>query len=506
MTRRALPALIALAMVASLAGCLGGGSDRVGSDRPAEVRNLTILDAFSGGSELTDFLSEVTRLSHGTLRIRIVRNEDTSAENETAAIRAMQDGRADLGMTGTRAWDEFGAKRLRALVAPLLIDNYPLEERVLSSDLADPMLAELRPLGFVGVGILPGPMRLPFGVSHRLAGPSDFAGLTIGTQQSRVADATMRALGATPRRMPPSEGGTSGIDGFERQTFGIQGDRMDVKGSHLTTNLNLWPRPLLLFASERTYRNLTTEQWHILREAAANAVSKKITTDRRSEGEAVNSMCQRGQASFDSATPAEVEATRRAVQPVYRGLERDPGTRAAIRGIERLKRQMSERPAVVPTCTTTSRIGASDDTTELDGVWNMDTDRSASAPEYLPENWGHWVFAFDRGRFAITQENRPSCTWGYGKFTVKDNRTSWTFTDGGGIAPSDAMNKPGEFFVFDFSAYRDTMKLTPVPGEISPRNFIDKPWRRLSATPTRGYFSKRCPPPADALPKQPPPG
>ena len=30
-------------------------------------------------------------------------------------------------------------------------------------------------------------------------------------------------------------------------------------------------------------------------------------------------------------------------------------------------------------------------------------------------------------------------------------------------------------------------------------NFRADPWRRLSTTPTRRYFSKRCPPPAAAL-------
>ena len=160
---------------------------------------------------------------------------------------------------------------------------------------------------------------------------------------------------------------------------------------------------------------------------------------------------------------------------------------------------MAAPPTVVPDCrvSQTPQGGA---TTKLDGAWSMETDRSAAAPENFPENWGHWVFVFDRGRFAITQENKPSCTWGYGKFTVHGNQTSWTFTDGGGIAPSGATNKPGELFFFDISVYRDTLKLTPVKGQISPKNFRDKPWRRLSETPTRRYFSKRCPPPAAALP------
>src|SRR3954454_23283651 len=260
MARLALLTLIVSVAVASLAGCLGGGSDRLGGSGPADVRTLTLLDPFSSGSDVAEFNSEVARLSHGALRIRVVNGIDDGPGDEAATIRAIRDGRADLGMTGTRAWDEFGAKRLRGLMAPFLIDNYRLEERVLGSDLIDSMLAELRPLGFVGIGILPGAIRRPFGISRRLAAPEDFAGLTIGTHQSRVADATMRALGATPRRLPPDERGVTGVDGFERQTVGLQGDRLDVEGSHLTTNVNLWPRPLVVFASERSYDDLTAGQ------------------------------------------------------------------------------------------------------------------------------------------------------------------------------------------------------------------------------------------------------
>ena len=37
----------------------------------------------------------------------------------------------------------------------------------------------------------------------------------------------------------------------------------------------------------------------------------------------------------------------------------------------------------------------------------------------------------------------------------------------------------GEYFVFDFSAYRDTLTLTAVDGEISPLNFRAEPWHRI---------------------------
>jgi hypothetical protein len=75
----------------------------------------------------------------------------------------------------------------------------------------------------------------------------------------------------------------------------------------------------------------------------------------------------------------------------------------------------------------------------------------------------------------------------------------WTFADGGGIAPNDAQNKPGESFVFGWNLYRDTLTLTPVARQISPRSFRIKPWHRISTTPSFSYLNKNCPPPPNAL-------
>jgi TRAP-type C4-dicarboxylate transport system substrate-binding protein len=499
MTRAALLATAALAAAASITGCLGGGSDRVGGERPAETHVLTLLDPFSSGQEVAAFDNEVARLSDGALRIRVVHGSNEGPDFEASTIRAMRHGKADLSFAGTRAWDEFGADGLRALGAPLLVDSYGLQARVLASDVVGQMLQELKPLGLVGIGILPGPIRRPFGAARRLASPRDFRGRTIGTQQSRVADLTLRALGAQPKRLPATVSSLSSLDGIERQVSTIEADRLDAEGTHLMANVALWPRPLVLFANERSYGELTGDQRRILRMAAENVVPKEVAGERSLEAETTANLCRKGRLTLDTATDAEIRALQRAVRPVYRELERDPRTRAAIRAIERLKKQLGEPASEVPKCRRAAGQAPAPGATKVDGVWRMDTDRSAARPEYFPENWGHWIFVLDRGRFAITQENRVSCTWGYGKFTVDGNRMSWTFTDGGGIAPSGAMNRPGEFFVYDFSAYRDTLKVTPVRGQVSPLNFRAKPWRRLSETPSRRNLSKRCPPPAAAL-------
>ena len=101
-----------------------------------------------------------------------------------------------------------------------------------------------------------------------------------------------------------------------------------------------------------------------------------------------------------------------------------------------------------------------------------------------------------RSGFAQTQENMLACTWSYGAITAKGDRLEQLFKDGGGIAPTGANNKAGEFFVWRWSLYRDRLKLVP----ISPRDLPKLIWTRTSISPSRHYLSKHCPPPAKALP------
>ena len=217
------------------------------------------------------------------------------------------------------------------------------------------------------------------------------------------------------------------------------------------------------------------------------------------EKETAANLCRKNRTTFDAASPQDLEALKTAVEPVYAELERDAVAGKVIRGIEQLKDEVGEPPTELPACSPVPDATRSGVATRLDGVWTMDTDRAAAAPDYFDENWGHWVFVFDHGRFAITQENETSCTWGYGNYAINGSRMAWTFKDGGGIAPNTATNRPGEYFVFDFSTYRDTLTLTPVKGQISPLNFRAQPWRRLGQTASTEHFSTRCPPPAGAL-------
>ena len=209
------------------------------------------------------------------------------------------------------------------------------------------------------------------------------------------------------------------------------------------------------------------------------------TLQRRGDTELAGNLCRRGRIAFDTASAADLRSLRAAVEPVYRDLERDPATRAAIDAIAALKREVAaaagqrsrrasarRRPRRRPARRSTGP-----------GRWTP-----AAAPprrSTSTRTGGTGSSCSTAGASPITQQNRTSCTWGYGTYTVDGDRTTWRFTDGGGEAPNGAMNQPGEEFSFRLSVYRDTVTLGPVKGAISPLNFDAEPWRRTRPSVAR---------------------
>jgi TRAP-type transport system periplasmic protein len=500
MVRSARPVVL-LAVMAVLAGCAGPGLDKAGGTQARQPVVLTLANFIGDSGELDGFAGEVRRLSAGTMRIDIrSRWRLGQVDSENGLIGDVRAGKADLGVVGSRAWDSAGVSSFRALNAPLLINGYALQDRVLRSPMIGQMLQGLRPLGLAGIGVLPGPLRKPLGMGRPLLRPSDYAGLKIGVQQSRVADATMRALGATPVGIPAT-GAITGLDGIEQQISSIQFNQYDKVGRYLTANVSLWPQPLVLFANGKAWAALTPAQRRILRQAVTSDQAAETNVVRGNERGDTAILCRRGLHVL-TASPADLAALRRAVQPVYHQLQRDPQTRRYIRRIEAMRTGVAAEPA--PGCGHTARLAGK--AGPLDGVWQFTATPAdlraagASQGDIVPENYGTYTVVIDRGRFAFTQEDKQACTWGYGTFTVKGDRFEQLFTDGGGIAPNGATNKPGEFFTFRWSLYRGMLTLYPVKGAVSPPNFRGKPWARISTAPSARFLNKRCLPPAGALP------
>jgi TRAP-type C4-dicarboxylate transport system substrate-binding protein len=464
-------ALIAAA-VGVLAGC-GSASDRAGGTRPADRVVLTMANGNGTSIELDPFAKAVARLSHGALAIRFHNAwRGGTTDYERGIIRDVAAGGADLGWVGTRAFDDAGVRAFDALHAPLLVDSYDTERRVLEGPLAGQMLAAL-PHGLAGIGVLPGPMRKPLGIAP-LTEPADFRGRAVAMTRSAVASATLHALGARGVAIPRG-GDITGLDGIEQQVDSIQGNGYDAGAKYLTADVNLWPRPLVLFASRRTFDRLTAQQRDVLRRAAAESVGPTLTQIEHDERDAAGILCRRG-VEFVTAGASRLAALRRAVAPVYQRLERDAQTRRAIEQIRATG--TGATPSTLPRCSHPGQTAASRARTRLDGVWVLHTTandlRKIGTPEQdiNPENYGESSMSLSRGRFV---QRQPAGDSAAGSYTVKDHILTLTAeTTSGG----QARTRVGEVFTFRWSLYRDRLTLSRVRGKVSPEPMIARPWQR----------------------------
>jgi TRAP-type transport system periplasmic protein len=361
----------AVAFTAVAAGCAGAGDDRAG--RKPDPTPLILTMANGAGNrpvELQVFADEVARLSEGKMRIEF-RDRWLGypwRRPESAVIHDVAAGKADLGWVGSRAWDDVGISSFNALHAPLLVDSYALQAEVLESGIPGEMLKALEPLRLVGLGVLPGPLHKLLGVERPLRQPADFRGQRIGITDSRVARESLRALGATAIALPAGAP-IGGLDGIEQQVESIEGNTYDAAAKYLTTNINLWPRPLVVFMNEAAFAALEPVQQRALREAVPHALRKALAATRSRERDAAAVLCRRG-LSFVVATPAEISMIREALPPVYRDLERDDQTRAFIAQIAKRRQATSVAAETLPSCPTGERCTSAE---IRDGVYTNTT-------------------------------------------------------------------------------------------------------------------------------------
>lgn len=502
--------LLGVCLVA--AGC-SAALDKAGGEAPAgEPVVLTMLNPFDP-LESMPFADAVDRLSRGALRIEM-RSPEDDARADADVIRAVLDGQAALGLTPARAWHDVGVRSFDALIAPFVVDSLALQQRVLASDLVDDMLVGPDQVGLAGVGILPGPIRHPFGITTELLGPADYEGQRLAISDSAVAARTFRVLHATAEAAPFFGAPVDDFDGLELHLAAVAGNEYDKVAHAFSANVNLWPRPLVIFGNPNALAVLGDSQRQILRQAAREALLPTLELQRETETEELGNLCRRGTVTFLRASAAQLDELRGATRPVLTWLRKDADTDRTLDRIESMRPQVAAAGAAepAPSCDGITASGqpspepASNGAVSLDGVYTM-TSRYADAiaagadpNDMALENYGDWVFVVDGDRFAYTQSNGPACSWGYGSWQVDGQTVRWLFTDGGSIRPNTPKNKPGESFAFGWSIYKDTLTLTALPGALSPDNFYVKPWHRISRTPQAALLGTRCPPPPNALP------
>lgn len=343
--RPVVAAAAALALSAASASCRS--QDRAAGTVGDQHLALTFAQANDGPPvQLRLWADQVGKESKGMLEIRFLDNYhrgDPSFEPKTVAD--VRSGKVDAAWVGARAFDQVGVNSFQPLLAPLLVDSYELEAKVFEAGIPDQMVTGLSSLGLHGVGVLPGPLRKVLSKGKPLTGPGAFRGLDVGIQRSGVAERTFAAWGATTTPLP-SGADISGVDAFEQQMESVAGNHYEDKGAtSVTGNLNVWPRPLVLFVGDAAWARLSAAQRNVLTSAAHDVAQPSLKTTVTEDASATGQECGYG-LPLVQATEQQLSALRSAVQPVYDTIASDSRNRTWLEQIASIRSRLGARAAV----------------------------------------------------------------------------------------------------------------------------------------------------------------
>ncbi len=408
------------------------GADKSGGQGDSEPVTLVMAQPNHGTPEqLVAYAAEVGQRSGGTVTIEyreLWRNGELDYEAGTVAD--VQSGTIDMAWVGARVFDKVGVTSFQALVAPMLIDSHDLQAAVFEAGIPAEMLAALDDIGLAGIGVLPGPMRKILGIDHPFVTPEDFAGAVVGIQQSGVANRSMAALGATTSDRPTGAE-LDGVDGYEQQFASIAGNQYWTVADHVTANVNLWPRPLVMFMNVEAFDALSDDQQAALRDSAAAAIPGALEASRTEDREGAAEICRAGM-TLDVATASDLAALHAAFEPVYAELAADPTTAGHLDAIAAIKDELGAPPD-------SAECSASDvmDTTaptEADGATTFPEGRFEST--ITDEDWaeseivdvaGTFTIVVDAGQLTVLQPESGDVGF-EGEYTVYDDRIE--ITDG----------------------------------------------------------------------------
>ena len=277
-----------------------------------------------------EFIEQVNTLSNGSITIQPIWDAaaDTTPSFEPGIIKALKEGRYDLGLAGSRAFDTQGITSFQALQAPFLITNDALSKSVATSEIATRMLDSLSSTEVVGLTLWPEDLRHPFSTTPNkpILAPEDFVGLTIRAVPSDVTYKLLETFGATPMF---EDSGYRGTEAGMSQVVFL------TRTPAATGNVVFFPKFQVLFANSETFETLTESQRTILQNAAL-ATQQKAIAEHPGEAAAASAWCEDG-GSIVMASEAQVAAFEAAAQPVFAMIEGDPFNAEMIAAIRELK-------------------------------------------------------------------------------------------------------------------------------------------------------------------------
>jgi C4-dicarboxylate-binding protein DctP len=249
-------------------------------------------------------------------------------------MQMLQLGNVQMLAPSVSKFGPLGVREFEIFDLPYLFDNYDELHKVTAGPIGQVLFRKLESKGIIGLAYWDNGFKV-MSANKPLRTPADFRGLKMRIQSSKVLDAQMRALGATPQVMAFSEVyqalQTGVVDGTENPPSNLYTQKMNEVQKYVTLS-DHGVIEYAVIVNKKFWDGLPADLRATLEGAMKEATKYANDIARQENEDALAKVKATGKTQLISLTPDEKKAWKKALIRVHRESEGSIG-KALLREI-----------------------------------------------------------------------------------------------------------------------------------------------------------------------------
>jgi len=257
----------------------------------------------------------------GRVSIEIYPNSTLYKDGEE--LSALQLGAVQMLAPSLAKFGPLGVREFEVFDLPYLFDNYDELHKVTRGPVGASLLKKLEPKGIIGLAYWDNGFK-DMSANKPLRKPEDFRGLKMRIQSSKVLDAQMRALGASPQVMAFSEVyqalQTGVVDGTENPPSNLYTQKMHEVQKYVTLS-NHGYVGYAVIVNRNFWTSIPAELRATLDGCMQEATKYANDNARKDNEDAIEAVRKSGRSQIITLTPQERAAWKKALVKVHQQSE-----------------------------------------------------------------------------------------------------------------------------------------------------------------------------------------
>jgi C4-dicarboxylate-binding protein DctP len=270
-------------------------------------------------AELFKQLAE--QATHGRVKVEVYPNSQLYKDKEE--LEALQLGVVQMLAPSLAKFGPLGVKEFEVFDLPYIFPTKAALYRVTEGGIGKGILKKLEPKGITGLAFWDNGFKV-MSANQALHTPADFKGMRMRIQASRVLDAQMRALGASPQVLAFSEVyqalQQNVVDGTENTPSNMATQKMNEVQAHMTLS-NHGYLGYAVIVNKKFWDGLPADLRNALELAMQQATAFEKTIAQRDNDMALDAIRDAGTTRIHVLSEQEQSQWRSALLPVQKDME-----------------------------------------------------------------------------------------------------------------------------------------------------------------------------------------